>query len=372
MTKKVLYVGLTGNAGGVEAYCLNVLREIDKSKFRIDFLSMDGVGIAHKDEIEKLGSAVKSLSPKRNGLLKYIHQTRLLMKEGDYDIVEFHMMSYRWFDLIVLTALFSKAKIILHAHTTRIKNARMIDNIISRVGRSFVNLIYTTKFACSIEAGKAFFNGKAYHLVVNAIDIEKFKYSPVRRKVYRQALGFKDEFVVGHVGMLSPVKNQIFILEAFERAYKLNQKLRLVLVGDGHDAKLLRRIIEEKKMNSIVTLLGVRNDVNDLMQAFDLFVLPSLYEGLGMVLIEAQAAGLHCYASEDRVPLSAQVTGNLEYITLDLGVGPWSDALVKSSRSSYPRKSEESAVSNAGYDIKRSISLVETLYAEMLMKKVKK
>ena len=218
--------------------------------------------------------------------------------------------------------------------------------------------------ACSEEAGKFLFKNKKFTVIKNSIDISNYIYNEQKRSELRKKYKIEDKIVVGEFGRLCQQKNQLFMIDIFNELLKLNDRYFLILVGNGELESKIKEKIKRYQIDDKVLMLGSRNDVNDLYNALDIFVLPSLYEGLGIVLIEAQANGLHCITSKKNVPIEAKVSNLLSYIDLNNNPKEWADAIQKTKLT---RECVEKNIKEKGYDIcQNAISLEE--YYKNLMK----
>ena len=237
--------------------------------------------------------------------------------------------------------------------------------ILHKLNKSQVTRYATDFWACSRLAGEFFYSarvvdGPRYREINNAIDPIPFLYDPAMRQSARQELGLEDAFVVGHVGRLHFQKNQSFLLDVFKELYTRRPDARLLLVGQGEDEAMLREKVHRLGLEESVRFLGVRGDVPRLMQAMDVFAFPSVFEGLGIVLVEAQAAGLGCVTSTE-VPAIAKVTELLSFLPLSASPALWAQAV---EQAACPRTDRRQEIADAGYDIHQQVRLLEKLLEE--------
>lgn len=194
----------------------------------------------------------------------------------------------------------------------------------------------------------------------NAIDAEKFKYTFDRSSLEKEKLGLKDKLVIGHVGRFNKQKNHEFLVEIFREIHKLNNSAVLVMVGTGElENQIKQKTAKEQKEKSII-FLESRDDVYDIMQAFDLFLFPSLFEGLPVTMVEAQAAGLKCFIS-DKIPQECILTDNVEVIGLSESAGQWAKKIV-SSMKDFERKDTYQEIRKKNFDIKKNAEWLEEFY----------
>lgn len=288
--------------GGVESVIMNYYRHIDRSKIRFDFIcDEDSTNIPY-DEIEKLGGKVILCPPYRK-LLKYLKFLKRLFREKKYCIVHSNINTLSVFPLYAAKKAGVPVRI-AHSHST--SNPReWKKNLMKNALRPFSKVWATDYFACTKHAGEYQFGKKAVEqgkvkIITNAIDIEKFKFDPEARKRLRKEFGFgEDDYVVGNIGRMIPQKNQLFLVDAFAEFKKKNPKAKLIIIGDGELKEKILSKIQKLGFEKDVRIESYRKDVNKCYSAMDVFAFPSIYEGLGMVAVEAQANGLEVIASKN-------------------------------------------------------------------------
>ena len=317
--------------GGVEAVVMNYYRNIDRSKIQFDFIcDNDSTNIPY-EEIESLGGRVILIPPYQK-LISYQKDLRKILKENNYKIVHSHINTLSVFPLYAAKKVGIPIRI-AHSHSTTNKK-EWKKNLMKQFLRPFSKRYATHYFCCSELAGRWLFGNKEYdkgnvYLLNNAIDIDKFKYNEKIRKEVRTELGIKDDtLVIGHIGRFVEQKNHDFLIDIFKEVHDKNKNSILLLAGQGPLMEKIKNKVKNLNISDSVMFLGQRSDANRLYQAFDIFLLPSLYEGLGMVLIEAQTSGLYCYASTE-VPVIAQVTDNLQFVPLSNGPEIWTKKILK-------------------------------------------
>lgn len=363
-SKKIKILTITPGlnvCGGIESYVMNYYSRIH-NEVEMDFITHDLAGENYKDVIEKNGDHVYLFPKIGLNVFKIQKMVDEFFKEHhDYGIVHCHMANGAFIYLKAAKKYGIKVRII-HSHQNKAadKLTHAIRNIpLIKMGVKHAN----TYFACSKLAGDYLFKKKKYYLVNNAIDGNRFKYDPVKRKQMREELGISDDtFVIGNIGRLCPQKNQKFLVDVF---YEVNEKVnsKLIIIGEGELYNDLVIHIRDLKIEDKVLLLPATNKVEDYYQAMDMFVLPSLYEGLGIVNIEAQACGLKTVVS-DKVPEIAKISDLLSFVKLNAGERAWADEIIKNK--DYERKEQKEILANSGYDIdKESEKLVE-LYRSLL------
>lgn len=360
-TIRVLQIlGIVAN-GGVEAVIMNYYRNIDKRKIQFDFVVHNDADENYIKEILSMGAKVYKVTPYNQNVFKFMYEIYHIIKSNQYQIVHSNMNALSGFAL--LPAYLAGAKIrILHNHTTDSKEEKL-RSLIKRVLRPFAKLFANQYWACSKLAAEWMYgrnastNGKIT-IINNAIDLEKFKFNREKRKQLRKELGLENCFVIGHVGRFVKTKNHEFLIEVFNEVLKQKENARLLLIGDGK----LRLKIEEKVKNlgieKAVIFLGNRSDVADLYNAMDVFVLPSLYEGLPVVGVEVQANGLPFICS-NKVTDEILLTDNIKLLSLRQSKTEWYDAILNAEREEFAQH-KDSLLEN--FDIKNESKKLEKKY----------
>ncbi len=312
------------------------------------------------------------LIPPYQKVFQYQKWLKKVLREGNYQIVHSHINALSIFPL--RAAKRTRVPIrIAHSHSTTNK-VEWKKNLLKNALKPFSKVYATHYFACTEHAGRWLFGDETFDkgevfILNNAIDTSKFKYNPEIRVQKREELGISDDnLVIGHIGRFVQQKNHNFLIDIFNEVYKQQNNSILLLAGQGP----LKGEVEDKVNNlglkNVVKFLGQRDDVNELYQVFDAFLLPSLYEGLGVVLIEAQCACLPCICS-DLVPNDVKVTRNVNFLSLDTGPKLWYQTLVRNSvidRLSETTKCIDS-ITRSGYDIKKEVKELERLYIDLLV-----
>lgn len=247
---------------------------------------------------------------------------------------------------------------IAHGHTTR-SDYSWLHKILFRVFQRS----YTRAIAVSDKAGEWLFPGREYIVLNNAISVEKYKYDASIRKKYRNSLGLSDEFIVGNVGKLYRAKNHSFLIQIFCGLRKKKENAHLLIVGGGELQEELEEQCKSLGIENDVTFLGMREDIPELLQTMDVFVFPSRYEGFGMALIEAQASGLYCFASEN-VPGETKLSNHIQYLSLNEEVQDWVEKIL--AVNGYDRMKcsiqARSTICACGYDIETAVEKLEKIY----------
>lgn len=304
--------------GGVESVIMNYYRHLDHKKIQFDFICDEDSTRIPYDEIKKFGGRV-FLVPKYQKLPKYLKALEELFRKNHYRIVHSNVNTLSVFPLYAAKKAGVPVRI-SHSHST--SNAREWKrNIIKNILRPFSKRYATDYFACSELAGRYLFGSKTFDrgevkIIHNAIDLDKFKFDPIARKNLRKELGIDDEtIVIGHVGRFVQTKNHHFLIYAFKKYHNKNPNAKLLLIGTGPLEEKIKAKVKILNLEDSVLFLGQRNDTNKLYSVMDIFCLPSLYEGLPVAGIEAQAAGLPCVYS-DKVTIEADAANNAYYASI--------------------------------------------------------
>ena len=318
--KPVIVAQIMGKwiGGGVESVIMNYYRHLDHTKIQFDFICDEDSTRIPYDEIKKLGGRV-FLVPKYQKLPQYLKALEDLFRKNHYRIVHSNVNTLSVFPLYAAKKAGVPVRI-SHSHST--SNVREWKrNIIKNILRPFSKKYATDYFACSELAGRYLFGDKTFDrgevkIIHNAIDLDKFKFDPEARKKLRKELGIDDEtIVIGHVGRFVQTKNHQFLIYTFKKYHNKNPNAKLLLIGTGPLEEKIKAKVKKHNLEDSVLFLGQRNDTNKLYSVMDIFCLPSLYEGLPVAGIEAQAAGLPCVYS-DKVTIEADAANNTYYASI--------------------------------------------------------
>lgn len=352
--------------GGVESVVMNYYRNIDRSEIQFDFIcDEDSTNIPY-DEIESLGGKVILIPPYQK-VIKYHKELKRVLKEGNYKIVHSHINTLSVFSLFAAKCAGVPVRI-AHSHSTTNKKEKN-KNLMKQLLRPFSKVFATDYMCCSELAGRWLFGDKEYdkgnvYLLNNAIDLDKFKYDEVVRREKRKELNIDDDtLVIGHVGRFVEQKNHRFLIDIFNEVHKQNEKSILLLVGQGPLMEEIKEKVKSLGIEDSVKFLGQRNDVSELYQAFDVFCLPSLYEGLPVVGVEAQATGLLCLFSDDMTK-EIKVLESTSFLSLEQSAKEWAEILLKSIEN-FERKDTTIEFFNNGFDIKMEVKKLIKIYLKL-------
>lgn len=293
--------------------------------------------------------------PRKKNLFKYYFGLKKIIKKGNYDVIHIHGNSATM-AIELLACSSSNAKKITHTHNTEYQ-AKLISKLFSR----YLNEHTDRRFASSNDAGKKLYGKNKYEVIKNGIDVESVQYNKKARQSLRKKYNVSDDmFVIGHVGLFWRQKNQEFLLEVAKILAQKNVVFKMILIGDGEEKKSLIQDIRKMSLEKYFLILPSTSKVNKYYSMFDLFVLPSRWEGLGMVAIEAQYAGLPCLLSKN-VPYEAKISDSVEF--LPLSAEEWARKIMEEKNIKYDRTNLK--IYNS-YDIKDCAQNLEHEYQELL------
>lgn len=359
---KILQVTTRMNIGGIETFLMNVLKKIDKEKYEFTFLTYRNENFDYEDEIiENNGKIIRISNPKKVSPLRHYKELISILKKEKYNIVHCHT----YFDSAIVMMAAKKCGVpirITHSHTTlgsmKVGPFRRLKWIIGKV---MIKRYSTNLVACSKEAGKALFDQERFLVIPNGIDFDRFQYNKALRKKYRAKFEInKDTVVVGHVGRLDEAKNHSFLLDIFKEYLKINSNALLVLIGSGEKENEIISKINQLDISKNVRMLGNQMNVNELINIFDVFVFPSIYEGLPLSVLEVQANGLPSIIS-DRISKEVAVSDCIKYMSLSDSKEDWAKMIdIKKDRLDTLKVMKKSI-----YSIDVSMKMLLDLYNEI-------
>lgn len=356
---KVLIIATTRfELDGITNVILNYFRAMDKSDIVIDFVVPNDVREDLRAELEKYGSNIYKIDQRNKKPILYLKKLIKLIRKNNYDIVHAHGNSCTLaLEMYAAKKAYVKVRI-SHSHNTMCKY-----KFLHKILRNIFERCYTHAFACGEKAGKWLFNNKPFEIINNGIDIDRYSYNEAIRKEYRNKYNLNGKRVVGHIGHFSYQKNHEFLIRVFSELYKLNKNYHLLLIGDGELKNSIERQVKELGLSDVVTFTGKTLNVPQLMQAMDMIVMPSRFEGLPLTLIEAQAACLPCFVS-DKISREVEVTNLIKFISLDASPKEWANLIngIKPINRSKIRESIYKQIVNAGYSINDNARRVKELY----------
>lgn len=361
-SKRILHVFGGMTRGGAETMVMNLYRTIERTKMQFDFIVHTEDKCAYDDEINSLGGRIYRI-PRYRGKnhLQYNKAWCVFFQEHpEYKIIHGHVRSTASIYLKVANKY--GLTTIIHSHST--SSGKGISALVKNILQLPLHNIADYLFACSIQSGEWLFGNKSckrsnFMVVNNAIDLAKFSFNECTRNKIRKELKLDGMFVVGHVGRLHPAKNHDFLLEIFKVLHdKVNNSI-LLIVGDGELRSDIQEKIELLKLTQSVILTGNRTDVPELLMAMDVFVLPSLWEGLPLTIVEAQASGLPCFIS-DTITDEVCITPYIRFISLSKTAREWTDNIISAEK--IDRTSIKHYIEESDFDIRVAVKKLTTFY----------
>lgn len=350
--------------GGLETMLMNYYRHIDREKIQFDFLVHRQERAAFDDEIETLGGRIYRLPrlvPWSKSYLSALN--RFFDEHTGYKVVHVHQDCL---SSVILKAAKQHDVPVRIAHSHSANQDKNLKYPIKLWYKRSIPEYATNLFACGKDAGDWMFGGASYQIINNAIDVAAYTYGSTKRQEMRRQIGLENEFTIGHVGRFNQPKNHPFLLDIFTSLLKKEPNAALLLVGGGEGMPKIQAKAQELGIAERVRFLGVRSDVADLMQAMDVFVFPSFYEGLPVTMVEAQASGLPCIIS-DKVPPECILTDGLVNI-MPLSASPeaWAEKIL--AMRAVPRTDRHEEIAAHGFDITTEAVKLQEFYIKSVEK----
>ena len=362
---KILVVITTAftSTGGLTTVMMNYYRAMNKEGLKIDFASTNVPSQSLLDEIHVEGSEYYQLPPRKK-IVSYFYRLRRLCK--NYDLLHVHGNSSTSVLELMAANWAGVKRRIVHNHTSRSQHPW-----INLLLHPFFLMSYTKAIACSDAAGEWLFGNKQYQILRNAIKVSCFHYDVSVRQQIRQLLGISDStFLVGHVGKFMDAKNHPFVIAVFAEIHRLIPNSKLLLVGDGPLRGMVETAVKNLHVEDCVILVGLRSDIPQLLQSFDVFMLPSFYEGMPLSVLEAQAAGLPCFIS-NCITKDVEIGEDVMSLSLQNIPRIWAKYIIDYSKDHTRR---ERCIKNcglltvAGYNIEKEADELRKIYLEDIEK----
>lgn len=355
---RVLHSELQGYIGGIESFLLNLTKTIDKTDLQFDFL-MRGDNPYLEATLKGYGANIYKVPI---GMVNYRKFIKNILIHNQYDFVHVHKNSAANIVLPLMVKKYTNAKLIIHSHNTDPSTGSKIAVLLHKINRNRLIQLSDYRLACSNIAASWMFGDNysktGVEIVKNGIISRDYIYNSEIRNKIRTEMGLKHKFVIGHVGAFREQKNHKFLLKLFSQLNIPNAVL--ILIGDGPLRENIKNYAKELNIQDRVILLGSRNDVNNWLQVFDVFVMPSLWEGLGIAAIEAQASGLPTLVS-DNFPSNVKITDQLYFLPLQSQL--WVKIINKVKTDNQNRPNNKKIIKEAGYDMQISSQKIRNLYS---------
>ena len=368
---QVLVFGMNDNPGGIESFLMNYVRRMQGKDLQFDFLCNTQI-VAYEEELRAMGCNVTKITARSVNPKKYKAELEDFFQKhaSDYQIIWVNICSLANIDYLKMAKRFGIPKRIIHSHNSQNMDSKL-RGMLHKMNRKKISQYATDFWACSDEAGKWFYDesirsGNRYRVIKNAIDVDKFSYSETAREKVRQELGLSGKTVLGNVGRLHFQKNQKFLIDIFAEYKKINADSCLLLVGQGEDEEQLRAQVKDLHLEQDVKFLGVRKDVPDLLSAMDVFVFPSLFEGLSLVSLEVQASGVLMFATDTIIPEESAISDKLHLLSLDQSAAEWAKVIeeTRTAQKDETRKNYREIFSEKGFLIDEEVVKVREFFLQ--------
>lgn len=361
--KRLISVAMVSNNlgyNGISNVILNLTNNLDPESFKVTIFAGDPV---EKDLVKQCNDnnvTVIKLPNRKKTPLKYYQQLNNHVKKMRFDIFHVHGNSALVLPELLIAKIQKIPVRVFHCH-----NSKCAHPNIHKLLNPITKKLYTNALACSFSAGKWIFS--SFDVITNGFDTEKFKFDKNKRNIVREEYNLNDKFVIGQVGRFNKQKNQIFTLRLFEEIAKQQENAMLFLIGDGPQKKEFEELKEKSKYSNRIFLINESNQVEKFYNAMDYFIFPSLYEGLGIALIEAQINGLYCIAS-DKVPRETKIGNNIEYLDLDESSSKWCNEILKNDINNSREYFYSDNINEINrYSITHTVKKLEELYKKWVL-----
>lgn len=309
---KVLHILGSLHRGGAETMVMNLYRAFDKNLCQMDFIVHAEFENDYRDEAKKLGAQIILLPrPGKIGLFKYVITLKsAIKKHGYYDVIHIHT-NYQAFLGVIAAKILGCRNIFVHSHTTSFSKIFLL------VNRSIFKICKVKRVACGIKAGISFFGKEKFFVINNAIDYRLFEPHKEQQKELKQQFGFKNKKIIGHIGSFTYPKNHKFILDIANILKKENKSVKILLFGEGPLEEEIKKEVENFKLEEYIEFMGTTSEAYKMYRMFDIFILPSLYEGFPVTLVESQVEEIPTIVS-DRITKECDFEeGLLNYLPLE-------------------------------------------------------
>lgn len=362
--KALILLPYLKNGDGTAVALMNYYQELIEHGWRIDFLVLKIFECEWLNKVKADGNNIYELPKENKYSYKVSRKIRSIIKEGKYDIVHVNMPGHVGFETLKMARQYGIGKRIFHAHNPR-NNLNLKTVISTKVYDYLLQREATELVACSKSAGNSRFGNKDFQVLKNVIDTDRFVYRLEDRRYIREKLHIEKKVVVGVVGRFAAQKNPEFLLECFAEYNKLNKESVLLWIGDGELQEKIQDRAKNMGLKGACLFVGRKNNIEKWYSAMDLFLLPSKFEGMDIVFLEAQCTGLPCFGSTN-VPIETEVTELMHRISLKQEANYWATAMKKVTDMSGDRRSRASEFINAGYTHEATKSDLLNMYEKRI------
>lgn len=360
---KILTITTSGlkKKDGISTIILDSYKELDIEKYEIDITVSGAYDLDLINAFENIEVHPRYLPERKRELGNYVRELRSLLLKEKYDVVYVHGSSaIIGIELFIAKMCGCKVRI-AHSHSSSCEHKKM-DKLI----RPIFYRSYTDALACSDAAGKWMYRNRPYEIIKNGRSTELYQFEPVIRNRMRDKLGLKeDTLAIGHVGNFYGPKNQEYLVYMMKELIKKNEHTRLYFMGDGETRQQIEALTAFEGLESYIIFTGSISDVDEMLQAMDVMALPSFYEGLPLVVVEWQMAGLPCVVS-DRVSKECAYTDLVHFLPLESGHAVWADKILELTGNDRDRSSRDAVdrAADAGFDLRRNTQRLEEIFAK--------
>lgn len=370
----VLVFGMTENPGGVESFLMNYLRHIDRGRFHFDFLCNSYDPIAYEDELVGMGFGTFHFISRRRDPVRYRKELGTFFRRhaSDYQVIWVNVNSLANIDYLKLAKQYGIPKRIIHSHNAQNMDSGTVGRFrkgLHLLNREVIGLYATDFWACSDDAADWFYRGRVRDRAViirDAIDVGRMQFSQADRERIRKELDLDGRYVISCVGRLHFQKNQSFALDIMAQLVSKLPQAKLLLVGQGEDEEMLKKKTADLGLTQNVLFTGARSDIEAVLSASDLFLFPSVFEGLGIAPLEAQANGLPVIASAGVIPRSVKILDTCRFVSLRRSAADWAAMIlrVKKHGARTPFAELKEKFGQAGYDVETEVGRLEQLLSK--------
>lgn len=355
--KKILMIPTLGlDLEGITSVIYNYTNAMDRSGLEISFLTYGDLKPAVRQRFQALGE-ILFVSDRKQSTVSYLKDLAALLKARSFDVVHIHGNSGTMLLEVLVAKLCGVKNVMVHAHSTRTNHP-----FVNAVLKYPMMWLVQANIACSEATGTWLYGKHPYVLLNNAVDLSNFRFQDALRQQYREKFGIRDEFLIGHIGHFTEPKNHFFLIDVFAAFHKLEPKAKLLLISDGPRFQQVQEKVAQLGLQDAVIFAGRRSDVAGIYSAMDLFILPSCWEGLPLVMVEAQMNGLPLLVS-DVVTRVAKCTDLVCYKALDDGAESWAEKLQQLQNQRFDRSIDyREIIAQKGFDIHAEAEKLRKLY----------
>lgn len=366
---RVLHIFKVMHRGGAETMTMNVYRKIDRTKIQFDFLCLSNEVGEYEEEIAKLGGRIFRIAPpSESGYIRHIKNiVEICKKNGPYKAI--HCPTLFHSGIACMAGYIAKIPIrISHAHSAGTKDKSIFRTVYQYICRILIKMFATDKIACGEKARDFLFgNSKKTKqevlILYNGIDLEKYSNVTEQEIIeVKRELNLEDKFIIGHVGSFYAVKNQKFFIELAKKYKEEKKDVKILLVGDGELKEKIEMEIKENQLQDYFVLPGVREDIYKIMNAIDIFVMPSLYEGFPMVIIEALASGKNCVVSDSISSETQVVPNSIRFLSLDEDKSIWVREIEEMAKRKVNKAERIETLEQKGFSVTKTAQILENIY----------